>query len=58
MESPESQFNQSPGALSTHLPDDDTLVDLNQPNNLVSIFFCFIFRYNIYQDNATLYIPL
>jgi hypothetical protein len=58
MESPETQFNQSPGALSTPLQDDDTLVDLNQPNNLVGIIFCFIFRYNIYQGNATLYIPL
>jgi hypothetical protein len=42
MESPESQFNQSPGALPTPLQDDDTLVDLNQPNYLVSIFFAYI----------------
>jgi hypothetical protein len=42
MESPESQFNQSPGALTTPLQDDDTLVDLNHPNNLVSIFFAYI----------------
>lgn len=36
MESPESQFNQSPGVLPTPLQDDDTLVDFNQPNNLDS----------------------
>ncbi|KAG0703631.1 hypothetical protein DFH29DRAFT_430009 [Suillus ampliporus] len=36
MESPQSQFNHSPGALPLPLQDDDTLVDLNHPTKFDS----------------------
>ncbi|OJA11878.1 hypothetical protein AZE42_03268, partial [Rhizopogon vesiculosus] len=39
MESPQSPFNQTSGALPTPLQDEDTLVDLNSSDNLVRVNF-------------------
>jgi hypothetical protein len=39
MESPQSQFNQTSGALPPTLQEEDTLVDLNSPDNSVCVNF-------------------